>query len=199
MRGVALVAVSFGAMFGLTACAAGVAAPQSTLVDEMALHHGGVCPGQLPTGEDPDGYGFGTHEAARRKPSLLAPESAWVCRYNPVPEGSGPHGAGSRFLWRLDGAPKPVAPERLTAFASSLSELEPQGNDACTADLGPRWMLVYSHARDLTGVVVDDYGCHTVRLTDDPFTRAPGDPGQVGTVSGQLSGPAHLLEDLKSA
>jgi hypothetical protein len=56
-------------------------------------------------------------------------------------------------------------------------------------------MLVYTHLADLTGVVVDDYGCASVGLTDDPFKTAPGESDQVGTVPGVLSVPVGLLAD----
>ena len=59
----------------------------------------------------------------------------------------------------------------------------------CTEELGPRWMLVLSRSGDLTGVVVDGYGCRDVRLTDEPFTTVAGE----GAVEGVLTGPADLL------
>ncbi|MDP9443546.1 MAG: hypothetical protein M3P83_04015 [Actinomycetota bacterium] len=59
-------------------------------------------------------------------------------------------------------------------------------------------MLVYTHPGDLTGVVIDDYGCARIRLTDDPFQTAPGDSGQEGTVPGVLSGPPELLAAIKA-
>jgi hypothetical protein len=34
-------------------------------------------------------------------------------------------------------------------------------------------MLVIARAGDLTGVVIDDYGCSDIRLTDEPFETAP--------------------------
>lgn len=55
-------------------------------------------------------------------------------------------------------------------------------------------MIVYSHSGDLTGVVVDGYGCREVRLTDEPFHTPPGAPHQDGTVGGVLDGGAELLE-----
>lgn len=57
-------------------------------------------------------------------------------------------------------------------------------------------MVVYSHAGDLTGVVVDDYGCRDVRLTDNPHVTPPGASDQVGTVGGILDGGATILHAL---
>jgi hypothetical protein len=47
-----------------------------------------------------------------------------------------------------------------------------------------------------TGVVVDDYGCRDVRLTDNPHTTPPGADDQAGTVGGVLDGGAAILEAL---
>jgi hypothetical protein len=76
--------------------------------------------------------------------------------------------------------------------------LVPQHIDrVCTADLGSRLMLVYSHGNDLTGVVVDDFGCGDVRLTDEPFRTVPGEATQAGTVRGVLTDRGDLLNDIK--
>ena len=47
---------------------------------------------------------------------------------------------------------------------------------------------------DLTGVVVDDYGCRDVRLSDDPHTTAPGADDQDGAVGGVLAGGTAILD-----
>jgi hypothetical protein len=93
---------------------------------------------------------------------------------------------------------------RRTVVAADLPELQDALGDlapadrsgGCTSDLGPRWMVVYSHDGDLTGVVVDDYGCRDVRLTDDPHTTPPGADDQDGTVGGVLDGGAEILNVL---
>lgn len=54
-------------------------------------------------------------------------------------------------------------------------------------------MVVYSHAGDLTGVVVDDYGCRDVRLTDNPHVTPPGAGDRDGTVGGILDGGTAIL------
>lgn len=173
--------------------------PPSTIpVDEIAAHDGHVCPEHLPQGPNP-GHGFGTAEPAASGPSLPTLESAWVCQYNPRDAGSRPEVDGTTWGWVREGEANPVDPDRLPALARSLTQLAPADSRAiCTDDLGPRWMVVYSHARDLTGVVVDDYGCREVRLTDEPFGTVPGDAAQEGTVPGALSGPAGLLDDIKA-
>lgn len=57
-------------------------------------------------------------------------------------------------------------------------------------------MVAYSHDGDLTGVVVDDYGCRDVRLTDNPHTTPPGADNQVGTVGGVLDDGTAILDAL---
>jgi len=155
-------------------------------IDEITAHAGQVCPGRLPPAP-PSTYGFGTNEAARFAPSLAAPESAWVCRYDPQ--------GGLPVVWIRQGDQQPVPQRSLSGLADLLTQLRPAADDRmCPANLGPRWMLVYSIGTDLTGVVMDDYGCREIRLTDDPFTTVPGDATQSGTVTGVLAGPADLLE-----
>lgn len=187
------------AVLALAGCGDDVAPPQSGLVDELAAHRGQVCPERLPLGEDPDGHGFGTAEPADEKPSLMTPDKAWVCRYDATQVGTRPDGDGSTFRWLRDDKPQPVGSTRLAAVTELLDELKPADEArVCTDELGPRWMLVFTHEGDLTGVVIDGYGCRDIRLTDEPFETAPGDPGQEGTVPGVLSGPAQLLAVLKA-
>jgi hypothetical protein len=65
-------------------------------------------------------------------------------------------------------------------------------------ELGPRYLVSYTYKRDLTGVVIDRYGCREVRLTDNPFTTVPGAASGAGIVEGVLAGPTKLLDDLKA-
>lgn len=58
-------------------------------------------------------------------------------------------------------------------------------------------MVVYSFEGDLTGVVVDDFGCRDVRLTDDPHDTAPGADGQEGTVGGVFGDGQVILKALQ--
>lgn len=52
--------------------------------------------------------------------------------------------------------------------------------------MGPRWMVVGATAAGQVGVVVDGFGCHKVRLTDDPHETPPGEGQAHGTVPGIL-------------
>lgn len=152
------------------------------------------CPDELPTGDDPSGHGFGTREPADQAPALLEPQEAWVCQYVTFDAGTTDEG-GAVYGWERVGEAEPVAAGDLPALMAALDDLAPaDGNRACTDDLGPRWMVAYSHAGDLTGVVVDDYGCREVRLTDDPHATPPGADGQEGTVGGVLDGGPAVLD-----
>ena len=157
---------------------------------------GRPCPRTLPTEDDPSGHGFGTEEPATEKPALLQPDEAWVCRYNPDEVRRASSG-GAVFEWRRAGQPQAVTDADLRDAERALGDLElADGSRLCTLELGPRWMLVYSHDGDLTGVVVDDFGCRDVRLTDDPHTTPPGADRQRGTVGGVLDGGAEILAAL---
>lgn len=155
---------------------------------------GRPCPRSLPVGDDPSGHGFGTEAAATELPTLLEPQEAWVCEYAAV------HGHsinGTVYTWVRDGPAEPVADSDLPALRTAFDDLAlPDATQGCHDDLGPRWMVVYSHDGDLTGVVVDDYGCRDVRLTDDPHETAPGADGQEGTVAGVLDGGPAILDAL---
>ena len=85
----------------------------------------------------------------------------------------------------------------LPDLQDALNDLSlPDFSGGCDDDLGPRWMVVYTHDGDLTGVVVDDYGCREVRLTDNPHITAPGADDQDETVAGVLDGGAAILDAL---
>ena len=167
-------------------------------VDEVAAHRGRPCPKKLPPAST-ESYGFGVSDPADSAPALPVPEAAWVCRYDPRDSGPGPDGDGTTVGWVRHGAPRPVPSSRLPALEDQLRELVPAVADSvCTMDLGSRWMLVYSAGTDLTGVVVDDFGCQEVRLTDEPFRTVPGEATQPGTVPGVLTAPRALLTQLKA-
>ncbi|HEX8780796.1 MAG TPA: hypothetical protein VF728_06475 [Nocardioides sp.] len=144
--------------------------------DELSAHGRHPCPRRLPQTEGP---GLGTQEPADEAPSLPRAERAWVCEYAATAPG-----------WPREGPPREVTGEALDALAERVAALRPaDGMRVCTEELGPRWMLVLSRSGDLTGVVVDGYGCRDVRLTDEPFTTVAGE----GAVEGVLTGPADLL------
>jgi len=143
-------------------------------------------------------YGFGDDLPAMKAPTLSKPQQVWICAYVPrdvAPEGSN----GAWFEWVRKGAPRRLDAGEVEAFSAAIEQLGPAtGINSCTDDLGPRYLVSYASGSDLTGVVVDDYGCQEVRLTDDPFTTVPGDALQPGTVEGVLYGPAGLLADLNA-
>lgn len=163
---------------------------------ELTDAGGRPCPKTLPLGDDPSGHGFGTEEVADELPTLLEPQEAWVCQYNPGDAGT-PSGGGTIYRWQRAGRPGVVDEAELTDLKDALDDLAPADAEGpCTSDLGPRWLVVYSHDGDLTGVVVDDYGCRDVRLTDNPHTTPPGADDQEGTVGGVLAGGGAVLEAL---
>ena len=153
------------------------------------------CPDKLPRASR-ETYGFGIEQAADATPALWKPQRAWLCQYgskNVAPKDSN----GAWYEWVRVGAPRRLDPQELQAFSTSIAALSvPASDRACTDDLGPRYLVSYTYKTDLTGVVIDDYGCGDIRLTDDPFTTVPGDPSQVGTVKGVLTGPSALLHEL---
>lgn len=129
-------------------------------------------------------------------PTLLEMHDVWVCQYVPLDAGT-TTSSGAVFEWRREGRARPVADDDLANLQESLEGLGlADHNRECTHDLGPRWMVAYSHDGDLTGVVVDDYGCRDVRLTDNPHTTPPGANDQNGMVDGVLDGGAAILDSL---
>jgi hypothetical protein len=165
--------------------------------DELAGADARPCPQELPVGDDPSGHGFGVDRDADEAPALPGSREVWVCRYDAFDVGTTTQG-GTVSGWRRAGRPEPVAAARLPGLAIALGGLttpaDPGG--ACTADLGPRWLVVQRHDGDLTGVLVDDFGCRDVRLTDDPHVTPPGAEDQEGAVSGVLDGGAAILDAL---
>ncbi|WP_243060895.1 hypothetical protein [Nocardioides sp. SR21] len=171
------------------------AGPEVVRTAELDDASGRPCPRSLPVGDDPSGHGFGTTEAATDLPALRETQEAWVCEYVAV---HGHSATGTVYSWVRDGSAEPVADSDLPALREALGALTlPDVDQACTDDLGPRWMVVSTHDGDLTGVVVDDYGCRAVRLTDNPHATAPGAGGQEGTVAGVLDGGTAILDVLR--
>lgn len=144
-------------------------------------------------------YGLGTSEPAERAPKLATPEEAWVCVYGPSEGGPGPGGDGMTTEWVRTQGPVQAPHSALAELELRLDALKPAASDRiCNMDLGPRFVLVFRHGTDLTGVGVDDYGCGEIRLTDEPFTTVAGEAGQGGTVPGVLQAPSELLNELKA-
>jgi len=171
------------------------ASPARHPTDELTRHGGMFCPETLPRAPRAT-YGFGTEQDATAAPTLWKPQRAWLCRY--VSRNVAPRSSNGAWLeWERLGAPQRLDDQELEAFSTAIARLEvPKRDRACTDDLGPRYLVSYSYKEDLTGVVIDDYGCSDIRLTDDPFINVPGDPSQPGTVKGVLTGPSALLHDL---
>lgn len=156
----------------------------------------GPCPSVLPSTESPSD-GLGTQEPAAAAPSLPAPDSATVCMYNFTEDASGDDQSAS-YTFTLSGEPVPVKSRNLEALTEELTKLAPVEPDAkCPAKLGRRWLLVTTADEEVTGVVVDDFGCVDVRLTDAPLETAPGEATREGTVSGVLGGSYDLLNQIK--
>jgi hypothetical protein len=163
--------------------------------------HGGPCPAVLPgSTDDPGGHGFGPEARATSEPRFASADVAWVCQYGPSETGRTSTG-GTEFEWARMQDPRRLDDAQLGSVSRALDGVGPNAavDEACTDDLGPRWLLVISSGGDLTGVAVDDFGCRDVRLTDDPFAIAPGDPQTGGgTVAGVLTAPDSLVTDLRA-
>ena len=161
-----------------------------------AASDGDVCPSELPRPEASDD-GFGTQDPAGSAPSLGAPDEATVCLYDPT-ESDDADGAETSYTWALSGEPIPVGERDLKALTQQLGELVPaQADKKCPSKPDTRWMLVTTAGDDVTGVVVDDFGCRSVRLTDAPSDTAPGEATREDTVAGVLTGPTSLLNQIK--
>ena len=147
--------------------------------NELA-ERGEPCPGAL-VAEPPD------QRPAESNPDLVAADEAWACAYR---------SRGRDGEWRRVGDAVALDREQLDAAEGELAALEPAPvHQMCTADLGPRYVLVLSSGGDLTSVVLDDFGCHTVRVSDDLPATAPGE----GEVPGRFSLPTTLVEQLARA
>ena len=92
-------------------------------------------------------------------------------------------------IWGADGCgiQIEITGDDLTDISDLLGGLEPAEKD-CAGKTGRRWLLSYEDGGDVTGVVLDDFACGQIRVTDAPFTDAPGDV---------LAAPSDLLTALK--
>ncbi len=165
--------------------------PTPTATDSPTRPDDPQCPGGLPMGEGTD-LGLGTEEPADAPPPAFdTPTAAWVCPYALDDEVTS---ADTEARWVGDGPGRFVPEGRLPALTESLSELTPaEAARTCSLDLGGRLLLVLPREDGLTGIVVDDFGCGDVRMTDDPYsTTALGEKDGDGTVAGVLTGPPSL-------
>ena len=155
-------------------------------VDELASHGGRPCPDFL---ADPDDeHGFGTDDPAESAPALAEQDRAWVCVYAADEDPDHPLANGTYYRWQRAGAVQELDPDATAKVLSAAGTLVPrEPRQWCTADLGPRVVFVLARDGDLTGLVVDRYGCGDVRMTDEPYTNPPGLADQVGAVSVALS------------
>lgn len=162
--------------------------------DLALLDERGPCPRQLPEPADDDGYGFGTDAAAEDSPALPEVDRAWVCRYDAVDQPERNEN-GAYFRWERATRPAPIATSELSRLVEGVEALTPPaGDQACTADLGPRYLLVLATPEDrLVAVSVDDYGCREARLTADPWSGAPGETPAAGVPERVLVGGEDLL------
>ncbi len=179
VRAVAALAI---AGLTLTGCGSTTAPPQAPQLrtNELADAGGEPCPLEATV------EGAGREEAPDEEPYFLEPHEAWVCKYELGESG-----------WALAGQPQPVDEATLSRLHEALQDLEPAAPDrACTEELGPQWLVVSSHDGDLTGVLINDFGCRDVRLTDDPHTTPAGAPHQEGTVGGVFAGGSEILDAL---
>lgn len=95
--------------------------------------------------------------------------------------------SGAYYSWLISEEATVLDDADLAAVTMATRSLAPvTGKQFCTADLGPRVLVVTARGNDLTGYVVDAHGCGEIRMTDDPFTHPPGVATQTGTVSGVL-------------
>lgn len=150
--------------------------PQTQVVaptDELDSQDGELCPPSL---------AFGSAELATSVPELGEPGTAAVCLYAPV-EGED----AASTTWNRSGDTVEITGDDLTDISDLLGGLEPAEKD-CAGKTGRRWLLSYEDGGDVTGVVLDDFACGQIRVTDAPFTDAPGDV---------LAAPSDLLTALK--
>lgn len=175
-----LVTIGFVAL-GSSSCSNAseeVSGPAGEPRAEFADHGGELCPEALPTESAADAY-------ASSAPQLFDPERAWTCAYE-LRSGTWERVSRPRMLDEQD-------VETLRSVVQRLAPFEDDQGRNCPLDLGPRVLLAYTHGDDLTGLVMDRFGCHALRLTDEPFTTPPGEPTQEGTVRGALQTPDELL------
>ncbi|SEJ46354.1 hypothetical protein [Demequina mangrovi] len=179
--------------------AAAVLAGCSTAAPEPSASPSAIaatCPETL-VEPDPVEHGLGPFEEATGTPSLPEPEAAWWCTYSALDTATPDPDGGVAYGWRLQGEPATIAADDLAAVSDLLDGLEiPDPMRACTADLGPRHLLVLASGSARIGVAIDAFGCHDVRLTDDPWSVAPGETTDPDLVTGVLSPPDGMLAAL---
>lgn len=156
-----------------------------------------VCPEYLPL--PPQDAPAGT-EYAELVPDLPEPESAWLCKYTAEAEKVPEEADEQQRVWTLADEPTAIPEENLGTVSDLFTGLRTLPDDVvCTLDFGPRWLVTFVAGDDFWGAAVDSYGCHEVRLTDDPFTVAPAYSSVGPLTPGALGSPPGIVEELKSA
>ena len=81
-------------------------------------------------------------DLATDAPDLPTPSAAWLCKYTARDSGAG--GALKTLTRSREGEPKKLERAGLEVAAGLLTGLTvfPDGQ-ACTADLGPRWLVAF--------------------------------------------------------
>lgn len=181
----------------VTVLVAGCATPGSPGASPDPVTVEVACPETLVEPTPPE-HGLGTNTPAAERPTFPRVGGAWLCTYVSSDTGEEDPDGGALYGWVLADQPREIPEPALVEVEALLSRLEPaEAMRACTADLGPRLMLVIGNGEDLDGVVIDDYGCRDIRLTHDPWTVAPGEADAAGLPAGVLTGPDGIIATLE--
>ncbi|WP_084127038.1 hypothetical protein [Demequina sp. NBRC 110054] len=165
---------------------------------ELAAYGGVACPDSLV--DSSDRYGLGADLEGDAVPELGGYDAVWLCEYVPIDRPQ-EDGNGTFNSWHLATTPVELAEEDLPIVDDVLDRLAvASASMDCLADLGPRELVVLVDDGDLTGVVIDVFGCETVRFTEDPFVTAPGESADDALESGWLivDGGRAALDDLRA-
>lgn len=146
-----------------------------------------ACPTRLASASD-EQWSAAEHKGTL-VPQFSDAAATWVCRYSHV---------DGKVVERtkVTGA----AQRRLVAGLRSLVVPDPRMAEACIPDLGSTYLVTHVTARGLrTGVVINDFGCRSARLTPDPKLVAAGTTVSPGVPSGRYRPSDSLLKAIRSA
>lgn len=163
---------------GLAACSNGSGSSSEPAADDRARSTAEPnritrpCPDELPQAISSAGE---MSRVAKRKPRLPRPQRAWVCVYRAANATDPSRPAGATLRWVRRQAPVRVEHDELRTYQRELDRIEPADDGrVCRSDLGPRYVLAYADGAEVLGVIVDDFGCQDVRLTDSIEASVPG-------------------------
>ena len=125
-------------------------------------------------------------EPATELPDLGMISTAWLCAYSPK-VGSGSGEEESQPWESMSEAVELTGPELETLQNAVTGMSIPPKLQACTMDLGPRSLVLMQVDGGTVGLVMDHFGCRSVRLTSDPESAAAGTTSDLGTVTGVLN------------